>query len=79
MCQIGFHRIVEGQLSMGGPRARQEVVKSPGIEFGRELPNISGGEYASEDKESIDMAVVLLLDRMRIGSPNLTSTRAGPR
>ena len=44
-----------------------------------ELPNISGGVYASDDEESIDMAVVLLLDRMRIGSPNLTSTRAGPR
>jgi hypothetical protein len=44
-----------------------------------ELPSISGRVFASEDEESPDTALEILLDRMRIGSPNLTSTRAGPR
>ena len=35
-----------------------------------ESPNISGVVFASEDEESIDTAVMLLLDKMGVSSPN---------
>lgn len=35
-----------------------------------ESPNIAGVVFASDDEESIDTAVMLLLDKMGIGSPN---------